>query len=39
MEGEFVVKNVALIAASLVIGGYEVKPRGDRKRLLTLKSK
>jgi len=39
MEGEFVVKNVVLIAASLVIGGYEVKPRGDRKRPLTLQSK
>ena len=39
MEGEFVVKNVAHIAASLVIGGYEVIPRGDSKRLLTLKSK
>jgi len=36
---EFVVKNVALIAASLVIGGYEIKSRGDRKRLLTLQSK
>ncbi|MCB9798290.1 hypothetical protein H6758_01025 [Candidatus Nomurabacteria bacterium] len=26
VEGEFVVKNFVLIAASLVIGGYEVKP-------------
>lgn len=26
-EGEFVVKNFVLIAASLVIGGHELKPR------------
>ena len=30
---------LAMEAASLVIGGYEVKSRGDRKRLLTLQSK
>lgn len=27
MEGEFVIKNLVLIASSLVIGGYVVKPR------------
>lgn len=27
LEGEFVVKNLVLIAASIVIGGYEVSPR------------
>ena len=26
VEGEFVVKNMVLIAAALVIGGYEIKP-------------
>ena len=32
MEGEFVVKNLVLIASGIVIGGYEVKPRaGPRK--------
>jgi hypothetical protein len=30
MEGEFVAKNVVLIAASLVVGGYEI----GRKRAL-----
>ena len=39
MEGEFVVKNVALIAAGLVIGGYEVKSRGDGEIKLTLQCK
>jgi putative oxidoreductase len=29
MEGEFVMKNVVLITASLVIGGYEINPRSD----------
>jgi uncharacterized membrane protein YkgB len=29
-EGEFVVKNMVLIAAALVIGGHEVKPLGGR---------
>ncbi len=29
-EGEFVVKNMVLIAAALVIGGHEVKPLGVR---------
>ena len=27
VEGEFVIKNIALIASSLVIGGFEVSPR------------
>jgi putative oxidoreductase len=26
VEGEFVVKNMVLVAAALVIGGHEVKP-------------
>jgi uncharacterized membrane protein YkgB len=29
-EGEFVVKNMVLVAAALVIGGHEVKPLGGR---------
>jgi uncharacterized membrane protein YkgB len=31
-EGEFVVKNMVLITAGLVIAGYEVKPLGGRSR-------
>lgn len=27
LEGEFVIKNLVLVAAGLVIGGYEVKPK------------
>ena len=30
VEGEFVVKNMVLMAAALVIGGHEVKPLGRR---------
>ena len=26
MEGEFIVKNIVLVSASIVVGGYEVKP-------------
>ena len=31
-EGEFVIKNLVLVAAGLVIGGYEVKLRTDATR-------
>lgn len=31
-EGEFVVKNLVLIAAGLVIAGYEIKPLGKQHR-------
>lgn len=27
LEGEFVIKNLVLVAAGLVIGGYEIKPK------------
>jgi putative oxidoreductase len=30
-DGEFVVKNLVLVAAGLVIGGYEVKPLGEER--------
>lgn len=33
VEGEFVAKNMVLMAAGLVIGGYEVSPMGDAKNL------
>ena len=32
VEGEFIVKNFVLIAASLVIGGYEVRKIDDMRR-------
>ena len=32
VEGEFVVKNMVLMAAGLVIGGYEVAPVGEAHR-------
>jgi len=32
-EGEFVVKNLVLVAAGLVIGGHQVKPRIKVKRI------
>jgi uncharacterized membrane protein YkgB len=32
VEGEFVVKNMVLIAAALVIGGHEVKPLRGREK-------
>ncbi|MEK7648892.1 MAG: hypothetical protein AAB400_03160 [Patescibacteria group bacterium] len=31
-EGEFVIKNIVLIAASLVVGGYELYGRKNQKR-------
>ena len=27
MEGEFLAKNLVLIASSIVLGGYQVRPR------------
>ncbi len=34
VEGEFVVKNIVLVAAALVIAGHEVKPLGGPPRFL-----
>lgn len=31
VEGEFVVKNMVLVAAGLVVAGYEVQPLGGRE--------
>ena len=38
-EGEFVVKNLVLVAAGLVIGGHQVKPRMNVKRVRMAQSK
>jgi len=38
-EGEFVVKNLVLVAAGLVIGGYQIKPRMKAKRIRMVKAK
>jgi putative oxidoreductase len=38
-EGEFVVKNVVLVAAALVIGAYELRPRNGVRRSFTLHTK
>jgi uncharacterized membrane protein YkgB len=35
VEGEFVIKNIVLIAAALVIGGYEVEPLAEREKAAT----
>jgi uncharacterized membrane protein YkgB len=32
-EGEFVMKNLVLVASALVIGGYEVRPRARASRM------
>jgi uncharacterized membrane protein YkgB len=32
LEGQYVVKNLVLIAASLVIAGYEIKPLANRNK-------
>ena len=37
-EGEFVVKNLVLVAAGLVIGGHQVKPRMKVKRIRMVQS-
>jgi uncharacterized membrane protein YkgB len=34
MEGEFLAKNIVLIAASLVIGGYEIRTSGENAKPL-----
>lgn len=33
VEGEFLVKNLVLIAASIVVGGYQVRPWRDKKEI------
>jgi uncharacterized membrane protein YkgB len=38
-EGEFVIKNLVLVAAALVIGGYEVRPRARASRMRMVHSK
>jgi putative oxidoreductase len=38
-EGEFVVKNLVLVAAGLVIGGHQVTPRMKGKRIRMVQSK
>ena len=38
-EGEFVIKNLVLVTAGLVIGGHQVKPRINVKRIRVVKSK
>jgi uncharacterized membrane protein YkgB len=38
-EGEFVVKNLVLVAAGLVIGGHQVKPRIKIKRIRMAQTK
>ena len=38
-EGEFVVKNLVLVAAGLVIGGHEVRPRMKVKTIRMVQSK
>ena len=38
-EGEFVVKNLVLVAAGLVIGGHQIKPRMKVKTIRMVQSK
>ena len=38
-EGEFVIKNLVLVAAGLVIAGHEVKPRINTRRMRMVQSK
>lgn len=38
-EGEFVMKNLVLVASALVIGGYDVRPRAGAGRMRMVHSK